>query len=162
MRSPRGLPPRLKGFCTYGCPYGAFYGLADRVAPGRIRVTDACVQCGHCTAVCTSDVNVSREVHSYGMVVDPGCMSASTASRSAQGALYFGFGKPALGARPTGKAPRRLRMPTREEALAALACAYAFFAMRGFNQGSGLLLNVGAATCLRRSCGRFAPSLPPA
>ncbi|MEQ1892449.1 MAG: 4Fe-4S binding protein, partial [Planctomycetota bacterium] len=43
-----------KGFCTYGCPYGALFGVADRVAPGRIRVTDACEGCGHCTAVCTS------------------------------------------------------------------------------------------------------------
>lgn len=30
-----------KGFCTYGCPYGAFFAIADRVAPVRIKVTDA-------------------------------------------------------------------------------------------------------------------------
>ena len=45
-----------KGFCTYACPYGGFFVLADKVAPGKIRVTDACNQCGHCTAVCTSNV----------------------------------------------------------------------------------------------------------
>ena len=63
-----------KGFCTYACPYGGFFGIADRVAPGRIRVTDACNECGHCTAVCTSNVIVHAEVKQYGMVVDPGCM----------------------------------------------------------------------------------------
>ena len=37
-----------KGFCTYACPYGALFGFVDKVAPGRIRVTDACEGCGHC------------------------------------------------------------------------------------------------------------------
>src|ERR1043165_1948152 len=31
-----------KGFCTYGCPYGGIFGPVDRLATGRIRVTDAC------------------------------------------------------------------------------------------------------------------------
>ena len=64
----------MKGFCTYACPYGGFFVLADKVAPAKIRVTDACEQCGHCTAVCTSNVLVHAEVKQYGMVVDPGCM----------------------------------------------------------------------------------------
>src|SRR6188768_3033020 len=25
-----------KGFCTYGCPYGGFFGIADQIAPGKI------------------------------------------------------------------------------------------------------------------------------
>jgi polyferredoxin len=61
-----------KGFCTYACPYGGFFSVADKFAPGRIRVTDACNQCGHCTAVCTSNVLVHAEVNKYGMVVDQG------------------------------------------------------------------------------------------
>jgi polyferredoxin/thioredoxin-like negative regulator of GroEL len=90
-----------KGFCTYGCPYGGFFGPADRVAPGRIRVTDACEHCGHCTAVCTSNVRVHEEVRDYGMVVDPGCMKCmDCVSVCPNEALYFGFGKPALVARP--------------------------------------------------------------
>jgi hypothetical protein len=28
-----------KGFCTYACPYGGFFGLADKLSPGQIRVT---------------------------------------------------------------------------------------------------------------------------
>ncbi|HEY2866915.1 MAG TPA: 4Fe-4S dicluster domain-containing protein [Pyrinomonadaceae bacterium] len=83
-----------KGFCTYACPYGGFFGIADRVAPGRIRVTDACNECGHCTAVCTSNVIVHAEVKQYGMVVDPGCMKCmDCVSVCPTNALYFGFGK---------------------------------------------------------------------
>src|SRR5439155_656149 len=63
-----------KGFCTYACPYGGFFALADQFSPGQIRVTAACNQCGHCTATCTSNVMVHAEVKQYGMVVDPGCM----------------------------------------------------------------------------------------
>ncbi|MFN6964588.1 MAG: tetratricopeptide repeat protein [Pyrinomonadaceae bacterium] len=88
-----------KGFCTYGCPYGGFFGVADKVAPGRIRVKqDACHQCGHCTAVCTSNVLVHLEVKQHGMVVDPGCMKCmDCVSVCPNDALYFGFGKPAVG-----------------------------------------------------------------
>lgn len=87
----------MKGFCTYGCPYGGFFGIADKVAPGRIRVTDACNECGHCTATCTSNVIVHSEVKKYGMVVDPGCMKCmDCVSVCPNDALYFGFGKPAI------------------------------------------------------------------
>jgi ferredoxin len=81
-----------KGFCTYGCPYGALFGAADRVAPGRIRVTDACEGCGQCTAVCSSNVEVQAEVARYGQVVDPGCMKCTDCVASCpKEALYFGF-----------------------------------------------------------------------
>jgi ferredoxin len=86
-----------KGFCTYGCPYGAIFGIADQLAPARIRVTSACNACGHCTAVCSSNVNVSQEVRDFGTVVDPGCMKCmDCVSVCPEGALYFGWGKPAL------------------------------------------------------------------
>jgi tetratricopeptide (TPR) repeat protein/ferredoxin len=95
-----------KGFCTYACPYGGLFGVVDRFAAGRIRVTDACKQCGHCTAVCTSNVIVNREVLEYGMVVDPGCMKCQDCvSVCPEGALYFGFGKPAF----LAKARRKLK-----------------------------------------------------
>jgi polyferredoxin/Flp pilus assembly protein TadD len=86
-----------KGFCTYACPYGGFFGIADKFSPGRIRVTDACSECGHCTAVCTSNVIVHAEVKQFGMVVDPGCMKCMDCiSVCPTDALYFGFGKPAI------------------------------------------------------------------
>lgn len=81
-----------KGFCTYACPYGGFFGVADKIAPGRIRVTDDCEHCGHCTAVCTSNVRVHEEVARFGMVVDPGCMKCmDCVSVCPNDALYFGF-----------------------------------------------------------------------
>ncbi len=86
-----------KGFCTYACPYGGFFSIADRFAPGKIRVTDACNQCGHCTAVCTSNVLVHAEVKQYGMVVDTGCMKCmDCVSVCPNDALYFGFGMPSI------------------------------------------------------------------
>ncbi|REJ76076.1 MAG: 4Fe-4S binding protein [Acidobacteria bacterium] len=86
-----------KGFCTYACPYGGFFAVADKVAPGRIRVTEDCEQCGHCTATCTSNVLVHKEVKEHGMVVDPGCMKCmDCVSVCPNDALYFGFGKPAV------------------------------------------------------------------
>lgn len=94
-----------KAFCTYGCPYGGIYGVADQLAPLRIRVTDACSQCGHCTVACTSNVQVSREVHEFGMVVDPGCMKCLDCVQVCpKEALYVGWGKPALLAQPKSKA----------------------------------------------------------
>jgi len=137
-----------KGFCTYGCPYGAIFGLADRVAPGRIRVTDACKRCGHCTLVCTSNVDVAREVHEYGMVVDPGCMKCfDCVTVCPEDALYFGLGRPALGAKPRVERTRKpVRLPGTEELVVVAACLFAYFAIRGFFQGGGLLLSVGVAT----------------
>lgn len=100
-----------KGFCTYGCPYGGIFYLVDRAAVGRIRVTDACEGCGHCTAVCSSNVRVHQEVRDFGMVVDPGCMKCmDCVSVCPHGALYFGFGRPAALSRkrtpPSGPAKR--------------------------------------------------------
>jgi polyferredoxin len=89
-----------KGFCTYACPYGGFFGLADQLSPGKIRVTDACNECGHCTATCTSNVLVHVEVKKFGMVVDPGCMKCmDCVSVCPNQALYFGFGKPTVAGR---------------------------------------------------------------
>ena len=96
-----------KGFCTYACPYGGIFGVVERLAPARIRVTDACRGCGHCTAVCTSNVAVQQEVRDYGMVVDPGCMKClDCVSVCPENALYFGLGKPALLAAPRVKNPK--------------------------------------------------------
>lgn len=88
-----------KGFCTYGCPYGGIFGPVDRFSPGRIVVNDNCEGCGHCTAVCTSNVRVHQEVRDFGMVVDPGCMKCmDCVSVCPNQALSFGFAAPpALG-----------------------------------------------------------------
>ncbi len=86
-----------KGFCSYGCPYGGIFGLADQLAPLRIRVTDACSGCGHCTAVCTSNVQVHQEVRDWKTVVDSACMKCmDCVSVCPKDALYVGWGAPAV------------------------------------------------------------------
>ncbi len=91
-----------KGFCTYACPYGGFFRLAEKISPARIRVTDACKECGHCTVACTSNVLVHAEVKQFGMVVDPGCMKCmDCVSVCPNDALYFGFGKPPIAISPS-------------------------------------------------------------
>lgn len=116
-----------KGFCNYGCPYGAIFGVVDQLAPMRIRVTDACEGCGHCTATCTSNVKVHQEVRDHGMVVDPGCMKClDCVSVCPNDALYFGLGAPAI--RATNRSTKRLER-ARLLYLVALACAtWAFLA----------------------------------
>lgn len=97
-----------KGFCNFACPYGAIFGVADQLSPMRIRVTDACEGCGHCTAVCTSNVKVHQEVRDWKMVVDPGCMKClDCVSVCPNGALHVGFGVPAIAARWRGDPAKR-------------------------------------------------------
>jgi len=136
-----------KGFCTYACPYGGFFGLADQVAPGRILVTDACEHCGHCTSVCTSNVRVHEEVAMYGMVVDPGCMKCmDCVSVCPNDALYFGFGRPALVA--SAKAPRRPRsfdFSIGEEVWMVIVGVASLLAFRGLYGQIPLLLAMGMA-----------------
>ncbi|MCH8965812.1 MAG: 4Fe-4S binding protein, partial [Planctomycetes bacterium] len=86
-----------RGFCTYGCPYGALFRVADRVAPGRIRAGPDCIQCGACTAACPSHVRVHEELARYGMVVDPACLKdLNCVAVCPQRSVHFGFGRPAL------------------------------------------------------------------
>ncbi len=134
-----------KGFCTYGCPYGAFFGGLDRLSPGRILVTDGCEQCGHCTATCTSNVRVHEEVRRYGMVVDPGCMKCTDCvSVCPKHALYYGFATPALLRRvPAALRPkRRFDLGLGAEAALAAVCVAATLAFRGLYDGPPLLMSV--------------------
>lgn len=139
-----------KGFCTYGCPYGGFFGVADKVAPGRIRVTDACNSCGHCTATCTSNVIVHAEVKQYGMVVDPGCMKCMDCiSVCPNDALYFGFGKPSIlvgtGSGSDGVS-KNYSITWPEEIAGAAVFALSLFAVWDVYQVVPMLMAIGIAT----------------
>jgi tetratricopeptide (TPR) repeat protein/NAD-dependent dihydropyrimidine dehydrogenase PreA subunit len=119
-----------KGFCTYACPYGGFFSLADKIAPGKIRVTDACNQCGHCTATCTSNVLVHAEVKQFGMVVDPGCMKCMDCiSVCPNDALYFGFGKPTVAIPKTTANKKSYSLTWPEEIVAAFVFLASFVAV---------------------------------
>lgn len=137
-----------KGFCTYGCPYGGLFYWADKVAPGKIRVTEACNQCGHCTAVCTSNVRVHEEVNLHKMVVDAGCMKCfDCVDACPNDALYFGFGSP----RPSKKALSQLPIAQsklwdyswpEEFALAGLFLG-GLYVFRGLYDSIPFLLSIG-------------------
>lgn len=134
-----------KGFCTYACPYGGFFSLADKIAPGRIRVTDACNQCGHCTATCTSNVLVHSEVKEYGMVVDQGCMKCmDCVSVCPNDALYFGFGKPAIGV--PKKVKKNYSLTWIEEIAGAVIFLASFLAVWDVYQLVPMLMALGIAT----------------
>jgi len=139
-----------KGFCTYGCPYGGFFAPLDKFAPGRIRVTDACHHCGHCTTACTSNVRVHEEVALYGMVVDPGCMKCmDCVSVCPNDALYFGFGRPATGAKPIS--PRKAvayDASLGEEIAMVLVGLAALLSFRGLYGYIPLLMSMGMAAII--------------
>jgi len=136
-----------KGFCTYACPYGGFFGLADKFSPGKIRVTPACNQCGHCTATCTSNVMVHAEVKQYGMVVDPGCMKCmDCVSVCPNDALYFGFGKPTILVPKSNAIRKSYSLTWPEEIVGALVFPGSFLAVRGVYALVPFLMALGCAT----------------
>lgn len=136
-----------KGFCTYACPYGGFFSLADKLAPGKIRVTDACNQCGHCTATCTSNVLVHAEVKQYGMVVDPGCMKCMDCiSVCPNDALYFGFGMPTIVAPKSSAAKKTYSLTWTEEIVGAVVFLGSFLAVWDVYQLVPFLMALGCAT----------------
>ncbi|MFT5283980.1 MAG: ferredoxin, partial [Planctomycetota bacterium] len=135
-----------KSFCTYGCPYGAIFGIADRVAPGRIRVTDACEGCGHCTATCTSNVRVHEEVARFKMVVDAGCMKClDCVSVCPKNALYFGFGAAPNVKPKRGRSKRQYDFSWPEEIAAAAVFAASLWSWRGLYGHIPFLLAIGLA-----------------
>ncbi len=136
-----------KGFCTYACPYGAVFGFADKFAPARIRVTDACTQCGHCSAVCTSNVRVSEEVNLYKMVVDPGCMKClDCVEVCPNDALYVGFGRPSFGAKPAApRKPVNYDLTFVEEIIATILFVLVLMTVNGLYGGFPFLLSLAMA-----------------
>lgn len=141
-----------KGYCTYACPYGGLFAPLDEFAVGRIRVNDRCEGCGHCTAVCTSNVRVHEEVRDWGMVVDPGCMKCmDCVSVCPNDALSFSFGTPAALAKPRVDAPRSRAwdLTWNEEIAFAAVAALAFLATRGsFGFTLPLLFSSGVTACV--------------
>ncbi len=86
-----------RAFCTYGCPYGVLFGMADRFAPGRIVAKGDCAQCGICTAVCQSHVRVHEEALRFGRIVNPACLKdLDCVAVCPNGNLSYGLAKPSL------------------------------------------------------------------
>ncbi len=140
-----------KGFCTYGCPYGAFFNVAERLAPVGIQVTESCEQCGHCTDVCTSNVRVHEEVAKFGGVVDPGCMKClDCVSVCPKDALYVGRRTPTV--LRLGEITRRKKRAWDftwvEEVAMAMVFFVGLYAFRGLYEAVPFLLSLGISVCL--------------
>lgn len=140
-----------KGFCTYGCPYGGLFFPVDRIAVGKILANlDACEKCGHCTASCTSNVQVHKEIQIHNQVVSPGCMKClDCVSVCPTGALSYGIGKPSLFSRGKGTKNKRSYDLTWPEEIGLSVFGFAaFYAVRGAYASIPMLFAVGIAGCL--------------
>lgn len=139
-----------KGFCTYGCPYGGLFGPADLVSIGKIKVNDNCNGCGHCTAVCTSNVRVHQEVRDYGKVIDPGCMKClDCVSVCPNDALSFGIAAPTIftkGRTEAAKKKKTQRPPYDltwgQEFIVTLLALLLFMSFRGMFNSVPMLMAV--------------------
>ena len=136
-----------KGFCTYGCPYGGFFGVLDTFSPGSIVVNDDCEGCGHCSATCTSNVLVHDEVRKFGKVVDPGCMKCmDCVNVCPKHALRFAWAKPSfLIRRKPVKRAVRYDLSVAEELPLLGVFVTALLAFRGLYDGPPLLMSLGLA-----------------
>ncbi len=140
-----------KGFCTYGCPYGAVFAGADRLAPVQILADlDTCEKCGHCTATCTSNVRIHEEVQQHGKVVSPGCMKClDCVSVCPTGALSVGLARPVLFGSTTRQTSKpRYSTSLQEDLALAVGAAVVFFAVRGLYGVVPLLMAGGLTICL--------------
>lgn len=134
-------------FCTYVCPYGSIFALADRFSPGRLRANKGkCQQCGTCTAACTSGIRVHEEVNRHGFIVNSACLKClDCLSTCPQGALSYKFMKPSLlksaksGGR-FGSLPYEFTL--REELLIAVVFIVVLLAFRGLYSRVPFLLSL--------------------
>lgn len=138
-----------KGFCTYGCPYGGFFTPLDRFSVGRIIVDPAkCEGCGHCTAVCTSNVRVHEEIKVHGMVVDPGCMKClDCVSVCPNTALSWSFAAPAA-LKKAARPRRRFDLTWGQELGLAAVFFGTFWSVRGAYELFPILFAMGIAGCV--------------
>ena len=64
-----------RAYCRYLCPYGATFGLLNRVGFFRIDYNlDTCTDCGMCEQVCDMGIPVVREGKRFGLVDRADCM----------------------------------------------------------------------------------------
>lgn len=126
-----------RSFCTYACPYGAVFALADRAAPGRIRLkvlAAPCDGCAQCTAACSSHIRVHEEIQKFGRVVSPACMKdLDCVDACPHQAITFGFGAPSWFAslRKWGRFGVPYDTTHIEEVIAAAAFFVTWLTMRG-------------------------------
>lgn len=86
-----------RSFCQQVCPYGVLFSFADKFAPGKIKLTGDCTQCGICTAHCSSHILIHKEIEQFGQVVNSNCLKdLDCVAVCPEDAIKFKFTKPAF------------------------------------------------------------------
>lgn len=86
-----------RSFCQKICPYGVIFSITDKFAPGKIKLTGNCNQCGICTAHCSSHIIVHKEIEQFGKVVNSNCLKdLDCVAVCPNDAIKFGFTKPSF------------------------------------------------------------------
>ena len=86
-----------RSFCQKVCPYGVIFSITDKLAPGKIKLTGDCNQCGICTAHCSSHIIVHKEIEQFGKVVNSNCLKdLDCVAVCPNNAIKFGFTKPSF------------------------------------------------------------------
>ncbi len=138
-----------RSFCRYGCPYGALFALADKVAPGRIIALGGCTGCGTCTANCQSDIRVHEELAAYGTVMNSACLKdLDCVSVCPSGAIGYGFTRPSLfrSRAVEGRPRKRYSFTIAEELCLAVGFVLAFTVFRGLYGIVPFLLSLAIAS----------------
>ncbi len=150
-----------RSFCTYVCPYGAVFSLADRASPVRVRLkvldeaggvgTNDCVSCGVCTAACPSHIRVHEEVAEFGRVVNPACLrDYHCIAACPKERLVLGVAKPGgmLSWRQRGRFGVAYDLSAGEEAIALVVMASSVAVLRGLYDAVPFFLALAVAVVL--------------
>ncbi len=139
-----------RGFCFQACPYGALFGVAEQLAPGRIVLTKDCSQCGLCTKACTSDILVHRELRQHGMVTNPRCLKdLDCVAACPEDAVQYGFRMPPLFRKghPVGAYAGRFSFTLREDLAMLSLFLVSVPVYRGLYDRVPFLLAIALALC---------------
>ncbi len=123
-----------RSFCQYGCPYGVLFAGMDRLSRGKIVLTGDCNQCGICTTVCNSHIQVHQEVNHFSKVVDHNCLKDLDCVASCPtNALEYGFTKPSFfkSLSQIKSIKKKYTFSLREELIAVVLFFIFFFIYRG-------------------------------
>jgi tetratricopeptide (TPR) repeat protein/polyferredoxin len=123
-----------RSFCQNVCPYGVLFALADRITPGKIKLTGDCNSCGICTEHCSSHIVVHKEIMEFGKVVNPNCLKdLDCVAVCPNDAIQFGFTKPSLfqSLSGTGKYKKHFNFSLAEDILLAILTFAFVIVLRG-------------------------------
>lgn len=139
-----------RSFCRYVCPYAALFALADRFAPGQIKLTGSCDKCGLCTTHCWSHIQVHKELAEFGRVVNPQCLKDMDCIQVCpQKAIKYGFGKPSFFKLLKGHKDREkiYDFSLGEDLFLAFSILVLFLIFRGLYDKIPFLLAITLAVC---------------